>query len=1127
VDLTPGSISGDICPRLSQDASKVSYAAQKGQWDASYTYDNTIVMNPDGSGKYVLEMQTYFGGMDNWGSLNANGSKIVLQKTGDYTVEPTSLYLATINPFVSTRLTSNNYDGWPTWKSDGTMIAFVSKRLNGPNGTYQLMMMKPEPESATNVPVQLTTWADGEAAMPYGTPDGKILVLKKISDYQQEIFRCDFADSNGDGVADNLTQVTNLGRFITSVSQPVAGGKIYFAATGNDGKSHVFTVNNDGSGLHQVTGGNFDEASPYAAGNKLVASINDPNNGVNNYDVMIYTLNTAAGTGTVSGKLTTSAGAPLAGASVAAYDGDTGAGDATTDANGNYTLTLPAGGYTLVFATNTPTVYEVKRSVAVQIGGATTQDAFTTPVASPRPRGTIATIKAGKVEVKWAAAGTPDGYNVYRATAETGPWTKITSTPVSPVDPVKYIDNTPGNLASVFYKVTGVTGGVESAFSEVAQAANNLLWNPSFEQVDSTTGEPIGWTYGTWGGDGTHGTSTAIKADGTRSIFIKTGATERGAGMYHLDLPFYPPTQPGVAMVEGVWGKFTDTNTTWPLALMQAPWVSAFGYIPWWYPQDWVQGPGLSQWDTDGLTVGGGDTPWTWLYNTNNVVEWEFTQGTRFSILWPNDGLTTLGSSTAYADDATLQVKRFGATGWVMGRILDTNGHVPSGITVTCGGKSIATTSSDLFVIKDVPTGDQTLTIKAPGQPDYTLAIGNYGGYMMPTVHVVPAAAALIIKGTVRYPNGTPCPGADVRLITCGAADAQVAEFTTTADANGAFSLGSDTVDVSSQYVSHLVAHKKGFLSARLDVNFGLSGTSAGNDITLIQPSAFIEIAKTAATITIDGHVNPSEWAGSQVIRTKVATSASRVPTVNTTIYALWDSTNVYFAFICDEPNPAGIFADPSVSLWGAPPYWNGHDMAELRIDPTNGCDAGQGHEWWQIMNNTATPVFNDNIIWRRVAASLWGDNSPISGYEVASYIDTAGLKWYQEVKIPFASLSTTYGMTVGTPAVGDEWAINLARQRHQPDPVGESSSIGVIPPGQDVSSIAHFVTTSAALPKGDLNGDRVVNLTDAAISLRIAAGLEWIDGRFAQADINGDGKADLSDTVKIIRKINGLDTSF
>lgn len=1119
IDVTSGSITEDMAPRLSFDGTKLTYTSTVGGQDYSYTSNNVWVMNSDGTSPTEVLVKAYYGGDDEYSSLSPDGTKVVLHQWNDGG-SLTYLWTVDIVNKVATQITTDDsFAAFPTWSSDGQHIVFMSKR-NGVNG-YQVFMMKPQVEDPTTNPViQLTNWTDSEANRIRCTPDGKLLLCRSYPSGVLELYGCDLKDSNSDGEADNLHQITSYGQYITDPSQASAGGKIFFIKYAKDGNRHVFSISPDGSALHQVTGGAFDEDFACAASNKLTTEYLDANsNGVGNWDVAVYTLSTATGNGTVSGTLTTSAGAVQAGATVNAYDGENLAGSTTTAANGSYSLSLPPGGYTLQFVTATPDSFTVSRSLVIPAAGTATMNAFTTPTAAPRATNVIATIKSGKVVVRWRAGLTPSagynvtGYNVYRATSEVGPWNKIATAPAT--NPLMYTDNTPGSLASVFYMVTTVTSNgsatVESAYSNVSQAANNLLYNPSFEVVDGS-GNPKGWDFGTWGADVTGGTVTDQKVDGARSVAIKTGSAS-GVGFYNTPFAYMPPN-PRVAINEGMWAKFVATTTTWALSLEQAP-QPANGDLFIWYPGGGGDSGNGGPWATDGLTASGADTPWTWVANTGNVIEYEYTSATRMSVFWAGDGTATPNVSNAYADDATYQVRRFTDKGMVWGRITDVNGKTFSGCTVTVGGKSVTTTSAPYFVIYDVPTGTQTVKYDIPNHTSVTSTVDVYGGAILPD-YATSDALVLVISGTVKSPDGTPCPGADVRLDANDGT--RLANVVT--DASGHYSMGSVSEDVSFAGNSWITAHKAGYVSTMVTgTNYGTAGLVTV-DIELGESPTFVEAAKvTGAAPVIDGVLNTAEWAGAQEV--SLRTDPSIASPVKTKCYTKWDADNLYIAFAGEEPDPASMLATSTGHdnglIWWTGSSWNADDAYGIWVDPNNGARTGLGYEQWQIMtnSNTADPSYAD-IAWRN-APDMWGLGNDITSFEFKSRVDTVGKMYYTEVKIPFAGLGVAGGMSAPTVAVGTEWIIELARHRHNPMPDGQDSDIGF--------SILHFVNTVQPLPKGDLNGDRQITTIDIIQSLRIAAGLDSLGARLNQADVNSDTKSNILDTVKIIRSVNGKGT--
>lgn len=76
------------------------------------------------------------------------------------------------------------------------------------------------------------------------------------------------------------------------------------------------------------------------------------------------------------------------------------------------------------------------------------------------------------VSLSWTASTSSNvaGYNIYRATASTGPFTKMT---LSPINATSAVDNTVVPGTTYYYVATAVnTSGVESAYSSPPVAAS-------------------------------------------------------------------------------------------------------------------------------------------------------------------------------------------------------------------------------------------------------------------------------------------------------------------------------------------------------------------------------------------------------------------------------------------------------------------------------------------------------------------------------------------------------------------------------------------------------------------------------------------------------------------------------
>ena len=65
---------------------------------------------------------------------------------------------------------------------------------------------------------------------------------------------------------------------------------------------------------------------------------------------------------------------------------------------------------------------------------------------------------------------------------------------------------------------------------------------------------------------------------------------------------------------------------------------------------------------------------------------------------------------------------------------------------------------------------------------------------------------------------------------------------------------------------------------------------------------------------------------------------------------------------------------------------------------------------------------------------------------------------------------------------------------------------------------------TGSEIMLGDVNGDEIVNIADAALILRYSIGLlSFDDTQLLAADVNGDGNVNTVDAALILRNALGL----
>lgn len=1104
--------------------------------------------------------------------------------------------------------TNAAYDAYPCWCADGTKIAFMSQRSHDDTTqSYQLWVINAnEPENTTtNIPVQLTNFKGASASIQgianrVAQYDSThiIFIAQNVNDsytigstttYPYEIYTCEIQDTDGDKFGDHLTALTKVSQVLKTNNTPctmydpsLAMGRVFFwSDLCADGQWHMFSLDPSGvnKDIWQVTCAAWGEDYGFAEGSHLVYRIN--NNDLNsqgigngNTDVGIYDLVQDDGSlnGTINANILAQGWTThVAGIQVNLYNGATLISSKTTDADGNVSFTgLRAGGYYLRFqndAANTTQIpfSTVGRGCVVAPNGTTSVSAFTSPAAAPRPNGLMATIEGSQVLLQWqsnaestnASTGfTYQGFNIFRSDSESGPYTKINAELVpKPTNGIyRWYDTSPADLTKSFYKVTAVTTSIatapngaqtlESTPSEFAQAANNLLYNASYELSDGTN-NPAGWqkVLGTTGTDNGLGVDTSDFIIGAQSQYLSAGATKSGSVWAHSQIPtgstyaFYcVPTEPRAAYVSGAYSRWTgvtkvSANNKSYTQLAYATTEPNAG-IPFWYDAT-----------TNGTTIASPtgtatSTPWMWSYGTTTSKAYEFATYTRFSTCAAFDATTSVGTTArALFDDAHYQVKRVGATGIVWGRVVDSTLVGVSGVQVSDGTRITYTGPDGVFALRGVPTGNANISISYPGQTTITQTVSNIGGYRFPAdvayTSPIPFGGA---GGRVLMSDGTPASGAAVRMLVGNLTlDGEETEYTATSDANGYFTFDTSSHPISTTLKAWVVASKAGYQSAYVSGKaFGASGVTRFA-LTLGSAVPVIEIAKTNVPPTIDGTVNVSEWQASSQTPLAYRYPGTFAPDVPTKAYALWDDSNLYIAMVATEPNIPGLVAGWTGSdLYGSGTSIWADDNIGMFLDPTNSTAIGYYRECWQLgVNSNQTAVgYADGTIRTGPASMTLRSADDISGLVVANHVDSANGNWSIEAQIPFSGMGGSTPITVVPPTVGTEWRGTFVRNRAQ---TGENSSSSAIPVAvayafskAELWNTLRFVNTvTPPAVKGDLNGDGQVTNADAIIALQIAGGLQTLAGRVTQGDVVTDGKVDLLDASRILRKVHGLEPAW
>jgi hypothetical protein len=135
----------------------------------------------------------------------------------------------------------------------------------------------------------------------------------------------------------------------------------------------------------------------------------------------------------------------------------------TTDASGNYSFaSLPNGSYVVAPSQSGYTFTPSTASVAVSGGSKTGINFIATavPVVPPPVQPPV----SHSVTLTWTPSTSPSisGYHVYRGTVSGGPYTKMTSSPVSSTS---YLDTSVASGQTYYYVATTVQSTTESSYS--------------------------------------------------------------------------------------------------------------------------------------------------------------------------------------------------------------------------------------------------------------------------------------------------------------------------------------------------------------------------------------------------------------------------------------------------------------------------------------------------------------------------------------------------------------------------------------------------------------------------------------------------------------------------------------
>jgi DNA-binding beta-propeller fold protein YncE len=298
----------------------------------------------------------------------------------------------------------------------------------------------------------------------------------------------------------------------------------------------------------------------------------------------------------------------------------------------------------------------------------------------------------------------------------------------------------------------------------------------------------------------------------------------------------------------------------------------------------------------------------------------------------------------------------------------------------------------------------------------------------------------------------------------------------------------------------------------------------------------------------VDGALDSGEYPGTAIPMFQLGAGTRAPAEVATSAWVAWDADALYVAVSAEEPtiafNAAATVLDDSVTMLTV------DDNMQIAIDPPHRHDVpGSGPNLRQFaLNipkpNTTSPKRLDRLV---TAAGATAGDIAANGWTSAVGYTTTG--WVVEARIPFATLGITPPFS---PATDTVWGLLIAR--HRPQATGSGEGQGHLDgypedyctsPTQANSLLDPRTWTDTVFLSqppgvaGDVNRNGVLDLQDAALVIRIAAGLPFGESASnyeverALALLRGDvwpkgapdGRLSIEDAVRLARAAAGMDS--
>jgi hypothetical protein len=191
-----------------------------------------------------------------------------------------------------------------------------------------------------------------------------------------------------------------------------------------------------------------------------------------------------------------------------------------------------------------------------------------------------------------------------------------------------------------------------------------------------------------------------------------------------------------------------------------------------------------------------------------------------------------------------------------------------------------------------------------------------------------------------------------------------------------------------------------------------------------LPPITKYNINKTSETILIDGNLDEASWSKVPFTENFVDLSSFSKKVVNQTkAKMMWDETNMYIAFVCEDTSMWATLSGKDKPLFD-------QDVVEVLIDPD-----GDGLNYAEFGFSPNAQIYDLFMTKGYSFGGTFNSSWDIGGMKVGVVItgtlntSNGGKQWVVEVSFPWSGVPTSPLVTkIKKPLANDIWRLNLAR---------------------------------------------------------------------------------------------------